>query len=122
MFFDATLIALPSKVTKESHVSCIPPLFRRGFDRSAADMAFFVSDTDWMQVDRSQGRRNCIERLRGNLPKPTPKEWPARACSDGEKGHSRVRNAASITSLILVMTLKKRPKTSTSQGQMLGVP
>lgn len=39
-----TIVLLSSYTTQESQVSCIPPLSRRGYDRSAADLAFFVSE------------------------------------------------------------------------------
>lgn len=32
------------------------------------------AESDWTQVDRSKGRRNCVERLRGNLPKSSRHE------------------------------------------------
>jgi hypothetical protein len=55
----------------------------------------FFFGADWTQVDRSKGRRNCVERQRGNLPKPTRKEWPHEGCAGtGRRGVAMARNPA----------------------------
>lgn len=52
--------------------------------------------SDWTQVDRSYGRRNCVERRRGNHPKPTLNEWASNGCAGtGRWGAATARNPAS---------------------------
>lgn len=69
---------LSSYTTQESQVSCIPPLFRSGYDRSAADLAFFVSVSDNPQSGLANGpkwaalKKHC-------LPHPANQKRPALA-------------------------------------------